>query len=156
MVYRALGDAVVVVHLAFIVFVAVGGLLTWRWRWLVWVHIPAVAWGAAIIAIGFDCPLTPLEKRLRERGGEAAYEGGFVDRYVEGVVYPEAYTAHLRVLAVVLIVAAYARPAVLNREAASSTRPASAAEGPSAGTVSSAKRSEGRGCAPRWTSGRRR
>jgi hypothetical protein len=108
MVYRALGDAVVVVHLAFIVFVAAGGFLTWRWRRLAWVHIPAVLWGAAIIVIGFDCPLTPLEKGLREQGGEAAYEGGFVDRYVEGVVYPEEYTPHLRVLAIVLIVAAYA------------------------------------------------
>jgi len=104
-----LSDAVVVVHLAFIVFVAVGGGLTWRWRWLVWVHLPAVVWGAAIVIIGFDCPLTLVEKGLRERGGEASYDGGFVDRYVEGVVYPEHYTPHLRALAVLLIVAAYAR-----------------------------------------------
>jgi len=109
MVYRALSDAVVVVHLGFIVFVAVGGLLAWRWRWLVGVHVAAVAWGAAIIIIGFDCPLTPLEKGLRERGGEAAYEGGFVDRYVEDIVYPGEYTPYLRALAVLLIVAAYAR-----------------------------------------------
>ena len=108
MVFRALSDAVVVVHLAFIVFVAVGGFMTWRWRWLIWVHLPAVVWGAAIILIGFDCPLTPLENAFRELGGEAAYEGGFVDRYVEGVVYPQEYTPHLRGLAVLLIVSAYA------------------------------------------------
>jgi hypothetical protein len=109
MMFRGLSDAVVVVHLVFILFVAVGGFLAWRWPWFVWVHVPAVAWGAAIIIIGFDCPLTPLEKWLRERGGEAAYEGGFVDRYVEDVVYPDEYTPYLRALAVVLIVIAYAR-----------------------------------------------
>jgi hypothetical protein len=115
MVYRLLADAVVVVHLLFIVFVAVGGLLAWRWPWLVWVHVPCVLWGVAIIAIGFDCPLTPLEKWLRERGGEGSYEGGFVDRYVEGVVYPERYTPHLRALAAVLIVVAYARLVAVRR-----------------------------------------
>jgi hypothetical protein len=109
MVCRLLADAVVVVHLVFILFVAVGGLLAWRWPWLVWVHVPCVLWGVAIIVIGFDCPLTPLEKWLRERGGEDSYGGGFVDRYVEGVVYPERFTPHLRALALVLIVVAYAR-----------------------------------------------
>lgn len=109
MMFRALSDAVVFIHLAFILFVVVGGFLAWRWRWVVWAHIPAVVWGVAIIVIGFDCPLTPLEKELRERGGEASYEGGFIDRYVEGVIYPEEYTPHLRALAALLIVAAYAR-----------------------------------------------
>jgi hypothetical protein len=109
MLYRTLSDVVVIVHLGFIVFVAVGGLLAWRWRWLVWLHLPAVVWGAAIVVIGFDCPLTPLEKWLRERGGEAAYEGGFVDRYVEGVVYPDEFTPYLRGLAALLIVIGYAR-----------------------------------------------
>lgn len=123
MLFRALGDAVVVVHLAFILFVAGGGFLAWRWRWLVWVHLPAVAWGAAIIAIGFDCPLTPLEKALRERGGETAYEGGFVDRYLEDVVYPGEYTPHLRAVAVVLIVVAYAR-IVRDRDRQAARRPA--------------------------------
>lgn len=107
MIFRVLADAVVVLHLGFIIFIALGGFLAWRWRWVVWAHISAVVWGAAIIAIGFDCPLTPLEKTLRERGGEGAYQGGFVDRYIEGVVYPVEYTTHLRVLAALLIVASY-------------------------------------------------
>ncbi len=63
MIYRLLADLVVVIHLAFIVFVAVGGLLAWRWPQLVWAHVPVVVWAVAIVAIGFTCPLTPLEKR---------------------------------------------------------------------------------------------
>lgn len=107
MVFDVVADAVVVVHLAFIAFVAVGALLAWRWRWLVWLHVPAVVWGVGIIAIGWDCPLTPLEKWLRRHDGQD-YEGGFVDRYLEGVVYPEELTPVLRALAAVLVVVGYA------------------------------------------------
>jgi hypothetical protein len=106
MVFDVMADAVVVVHVAFIAFVAVGALLAWRWRWLVWLHVPAVVWGVGIIAIGWDCPLTPLEKWLRRQDGQS-YEGGFVDRYLEGVVYPEELTPLLRTVAAVLVLIGY-------------------------------------------------
>ena len=115
MVFDVLADAVVVVHLAFIVFVAVGALLACRWRWLVWLHLPAVAWGAGIVAIGWDCPLTPLEQWLRRHAGES-FEGGFVDHYLEDVVYPEQLTPVLRALAAVLIAAGYALLVVRGRQ----------------------------------------
>ena len=107
MLYRVLADAVVVVHLAFIMFVATGALLAWRWPSLVWVHLPALAWGVATIAIGLPCPLTSIEKGLRRLGGAGGYEGGFVDRYVEDVVYPDEYSLVLRALAAVAVVAGY-------------------------------------------------
>ncbi len=109
MAFDVLADAVTVVHLAFIVFVAVGALLASHWRRLVWLHVPAVAWGAGIIAVGYDCPLTPLEKWLRRRAGDEPYDGGFVDRYVEGVIYPAEITPLLRTIAALLIVAGYVR-----------------------------------------------
>jgi hypothetical protein len=105
--FRVLADAVLVVHLAFIVFIAVGALLAWRWPGLVWVHLPAVAWGVGIVTIGWACPLTPLEKWLRRSAGEEAYSGGFVDRYVEGVMYPEELTPLLRTLAAAAVVVGY-------------------------------------------------
>ena len=106
--YRFLADAVVLLHLGFIMFVAGGALLAWRWPALVWAHLPAVAWAAGTVVIGFPCPLTALEKGLRRLAGGDGYEGGFVDHYVEGVVYPDEYTALLRCLAAVAIVAGYA------------------------------------------------
>ncbi|MGH9247428.1 MAG: DUF2784 domain-containing protein [Acidimicrobiales bacterium] len=109
MVFDVLADVVMVVHLAFILFVAVGALLAWHWPRLVWLHLPAVAWGVGIIAIGYECPLTPLEKWLRRRAGGEGYEGGFVDRYVEDVIYPEEFAPLLRALAAVMIVAGYVR-----------------------------------------------
>jgi len=107
MLYRLLADLVVVVHLAFIVFVAVGGLLAWRWPWLLWLHAPSLVWAVTSITAGLDCPLTPLEKVLRELAGDQGYAGGFVDQYLEDVVYPGSLTPWLRALAFVTIVIGY-------------------------------------------------
>ena len=107
MVYRLLADLAMVVHFAFIVFVAVGALVAWRWPWLVWLHVPAVLYAALIVTVGFRCFLTPVEVHLRERAGEEGYRGGFVDRYIEDVIYPEEYTAALRALVAVAIVVGY-------------------------------------------------
>ena len=107
MVFGLLADLVVVVHLAFVLFVAVGGLLVWRWPWLMWCHLPAVAWGIAIITIGFTCPLTPLEHYLRGRAGQQGHDGGFVDRYVEDVIYPGGLTPLVRGLIATAVVVGY-------------------------------------------------
>ncbi len=104
MSWSTVADLVVVSHLTYLVFVAVGGLLAWRWRWLIWVHLAAVAWALAILIIGQDCPLTGLQRFAEDRAGIAADGRGFVDRYIEGVVYPERFTAALRVLVGVLVV----------------------------------------------------
>jgi Protein of Unknown function (DUF2784) len=54
--YRAGADLVVVVHLLFICFVVGGVFLAWRWPRVVWVHIPAVIYGALVEFAGFTCP----------------------------------------------------------------------------------------------------
>lgn len=108
MLYSLMANWVVVVHLVFIVFVGAGSLLAWRCPWLVWLHAPSLIWAVASITIGFPCPLTPLEKLLHRMAGEEAYAGGFVDHYIEGVVYPESLTPLLRAMGFVLIIVGYA------------------------------------------------
>lgn len=88
MIYRTLADLVLVVHLAFVVFVVLGGLLVLRYPRLAWVHIPAAIWGVLIEFAGWICPLTPLENAFRARGGEAGYGGGFIEHYVLAALYP--------------------------------------------------------------------
>ena len=85
---RLAADAVALVHLAFVLFVAFGGLLVWRWPRLAWLHVPAVAWGAWIEFAGGTCPLTPLEHGLRRAVGEAGDGGGFIDHYLWPLLYP--------------------------------------------------------------------
>jgi hypothetical protein len=97
-IYRLLADFVVLVHLAFVVFAVAGAVLVLRWRWLMWVHLPAVVWAALIEFAGWICPLTPLENRLRILGGGAGYSGGFVEHYVLPILYPSGLTRGVQVL----------------------------------------------------------
>lgn len=96
MLYRNLADLVLLLHLLFIVFVLAGGLLAFRWPKLVWVHLPAVLWGAAIEVAGWICPLTPLENHFRQLAGEAGYAGGFIEHYLLAVVYPADLTREIQ------------------------------------------------------------
>ncbi len=84
-----LADALVMMHLLFVAFVVGGGFLLVRWPRLGWWQLPAAAWGAYIEFTGGICPLTPLENYLRVRGGGGSYSGGFVERYLVPVLYPE-------------------------------------------------------------------
>ena len=87
-----LADALVVAHLLYVAFVMAGGFLLLRWPKLAWAHLPAAAWAAYIEFSGGICPLTPLENRLRALGGESVYSGGFVERYLLPILYPENLT----------------------------------------------------------------
>lgn len=96
MLFRLLADAIVVVHLGFVLFVVLGGLLVLRWPRMAWVHLPAAAWGAWIEFAGWICPLTPLENWLRQQGGGPVYATGFVERYVVPVLYPAALSRDIQ------------------------------------------------------------
>jgi hypothetical protein len=118
MVYRVLADAVVITHFAFIAFVVTGPLLARRRRSLVWLHLPALAWAVGIVAIGYECPLTALENHFRRLAGERVYPGGFVDHYIENVLYPQRFTPLVLTLAAVAIAAGYAGLVRADRPAA--------------------------------------
>ena len=92
MIYRALADLVLVVHLAFVLFVVLGGLLVLRWPRVALLHVPAAIWGVLIEYTGWICPLTPLENSLRRSGGEAGYSGGFIQHYIQPLLYPAGLT----------------------------------------------------------------
>ena len=86
--YRLLADLVLIIHLAFVVFVLCGGLLVLRWRWIAWLHLPAAVWGAVVEFTGWICPLTPLEVWLRAQSGETSYSSDFIAQYLLPVLYP--------------------------------------------------------------------
>lgn len=98
MPYLLLSDLVVVIHFAFVIFVVAGGLLLWLRWWLVFLHLPAIVWGALVEFTHWICPLTYLENWLRQQAGVAAYHGDFVTHYLMPILYPAHLTAHIQIL----------------------------------------------------------
>lgn len=96
MVLHWAADAVLVVHLLFIVFVLFGGLLVLHWHRLAWLHLPAAAWGVTVELLHLQCPLTPLENYLREAAGQAGYEGDFIAHYLIPTIYPAGLTPRIQ------------------------------------------------------------
>jgi hypothetical protein len=129
--FRFAAALVLLVHLAFIVFVIVGALLAWRRRWLLALHLPAATWGVWVEASGAGCPLTSTEIYLRTRGGMAGYREGFLEHYLLNIVYPAGLTREMEygLAAAVLVVNAVLYCLVLRRRDASAGRAAAAQNG---------------------------
>jgi hypothetical protein len=96
MVYRILADATAILHFAFVLFVALGGLLVLRWRRLAWIHLPAAIWGALIEIMNWTCPLTTYENLFRERGGMQGYGDDFIAYHIFRLIYPEGLTRSMQ------------------------------------------------------------
>ena len=90
--FRLLADGVVILHLAFVLFVLFGGLLALWWPRIVWLHLPAAAWGAVLEFSGWICPLTPLEQWLRLKAGQPTYSSDFIEHYILPLLYPAGLT----------------------------------------------------------------
>lgn len=104
MLYSVLADALVLLHALFVLFVAAGSLLVIRWPKVAWIHVPAAVWGALIEFQGWICPLTPLENDFRKRAGEGGYEGGFIETYLLGWLYPEGLTRETQIWLGLLVI----------------------------------------------------
>ena len=89
MAYRLLADMVVLIHMAFVLFAVLGGLLVLRRRGWAWLHVPVVLWAGFIELSGGFCPLTPLENHLRVLAGAEVYRGDFIARYLMPLLYPD-------------------------------------------------------------------
>ena len=105
MIPRLLADAVVLLHLVFIVFALAGGVLVLFRGYIAWLHLPAVAWAAYAEFTATICPLTPLENSLRKQAGQEGYDGGFVEHYLIPLIYPAALTPRLQMLIGAIVVA---------------------------------------------------
>ena len=103
MIYRLTADLVVLIHLAFILFAALGGLLVLKYRRCALIHLPALVWAVLISFAGWVCPLTPLENWLRERGGVLGYETSFIEHYILPVIYPGELTRRMQIFLGLLV-----------------------------------------------------
>jgi hypothetical protein len=120
---RLLAEITMVAHFAYLVFVVFGGFLAWRWPRVILAHLFAVGLGVAIVVAGANCPLTYLEDRLRRSGGGPGLPRGFVDGYIEGVLYPERYAGQVQVLVAAVIVISWLGAYLMARRARRRSRP---------------------------------
>ncbi len=103
--YRLAADLVLLFHFLFAAFAVFGAFLALcgpRWPWL---HVPAVLWSSVVNLMGWTCPLTPLEQKLRARAGQAGYAGGFIQHYVGRAVYPRGMPRRMELIAGVSVLA---------------------------------------------------
>lgn len=96
MYFRFAADAVLLLHLGFIVFSLFGGALAIRWRWMPLVHLPAVAWAFFVELTGRICPLTTIENGFRIRAGQSGYAESFIEHYLLDVIYPPGLTREVQ------------------------------------------------------------
>jgi MFS family permease len=105
--FQWLVTAVLGTHFAYLAYLVLGGFLAWRWPKMIFPHLFAAVWGVLIVLNLVDCPLTIAEAWARRLAGDQPVTGGFIDRYVTGVIYPGRYLVEARLGVTLVVVASY-------------------------------------------------
>jgi hypothetical protein len=121
--YRLLTTVILGLHFAFLAYVVFGGFLAWKWPRALWPHLVAAAWGFLVVAAQLICPLTVAEDWARRKAGGPAPAVGFVDRYIEGVLYPERYTRLMQGLAAAAVLISWVGIYLRHRRRAAPSAP---------------------------------
>jgi len=95
-----LANGVLLIHAGIAAFVVGGLVLTvvgnlnhWNWVNNIWfraAHLAAIAVVVGESWLGLVCPLTTLEMSLRSRAGESSYGGGFIEHWLQQLLYYSA------------------------------------------------------------------
>ncbi|MNF31360.1 hypothetical protein D3C84_121210 [compost metagenome] len=96
MFYRIAADGLMLMHLLFIAFVLLGALLAFKWRQVIWCHLPAAVWGILVEIFHWNCPLTHWENLMRHDAGQAGYSESFIEHYVWPLIYPTGLTPNMQ------------------------------------------------------------
>jgi hypothetical protein len=97
MFYRLAADAVVVVHLGYVLTVIVGlllifigKLLGWQWiknSWFRTIHLAMILIVVVESLLSIACPLTIFENYLRSKGGQSINDGTFIGRLAHNLLF---------------------------------------------------------------------
>ena len=99
---------VAAVHMAFLVYLVLGGFLALRRLAWLWPHLACTAWSVHITLTQGRCPLTTLEKELLARGGRTPYEDSYIAHYLQDTVYPAQYETAVWLASVGIALLSYA------------------------------------------------
>lgn len=118
--YASLGSVAMTVHFLFLVYLALGGFLAWRWRRTLWAHLAVAAWGILSVTVGLTCPLTVVEDWARRKAGGPGLTTGFIDQYLTGVIYPRQYLLLVQSLVALCVAVSWAGLYLRTRRASDS------------------------------------
>ena len=91
-----LAEAVVFLHLLWILFLIFGALAGRYPRWVKILHLGGLIYSLLLQGCGWICPLTTLEVWLRQRQAPASgYGGGFMQYYAGKIVYLDVAPGHI-------------------------------------------------------------
>lgn len=120
--YRVLADATMLLHFAFLIYLLLGGFIAWRWPRTIVAHAAVVCWGVLIVVFELTCPLTGPEDYFRRQAGQGGLPGGFIDTYIDGVIYPEQYVDEVRAVVALVVLISWIGLAVRLRRSARARR----------------------------------
>jgi hypothetical protein len=93
-------DLLLILHTLLVAFVILGLLATFigyvrNWQWVrnYWFRLGHLVVIAVVVLqswLGVLCPLTSWEMALRERAGEAGYDGSFIEYWLQSLLYYSA------------------------------------------------------------------
>lgn len=126
--FHVLMVAIIVFHFLVLGYLVVGGFIAMKWPRTIWAHLAMAVWGTMIVTVpGLVCPLTWSENWAREHAGVATYSGGFIDRYIENVLYPGRLTPYVQSLIALVVLCSWIALFVRRRRSVT-TRSAEPAE----------------------------
>ncbi len=96
--WRVIAAVLAAFHVAYVVFVLFGALLTLVWPHAIWIHLAAVAWAGGTMIGNLGCPVTTWEKDALRRSGRDPYPEGFLQHHVLRRVFPADNTRRNHVL----------------------------------------------------------
>lgn len=104
MIYQSLANLVLIIHIAFVLFVVAGQILIFLggipqlrfsqqpWQWVSnasfrYCHLAAILYVVIESWLGIMCPLTVLEQWLRQLAGQTSYQGDFIAYYLSDFLF---------------------------------------------------------------------
>ena len=104
-IYLFLTQLTLIIHMAFILFVVLGGFFIHKKRWIRVVHLGSLIWAVyAELSPGVICPLTTLENYFGYHAGLSTYKEDFISRYFVPIIYQEGLTSNVQYVLVGVVI----------------------------------------------------
>jgi ABC-type multidrug transport system permease subunit len=104
MIYKLLGDFVILLHFFWILFILFGFLVALKYPGVSFIHLAGLAFTLVLNLGGWYCPLTYVENYVHDLyDPQLAYGGSFITNNLQKLIYLELEEVYLRIGAIVWV-----------------------------------------------------